>query len=69
LPNDERKAVRDQKYRIDQLVDLIAPGFRLTSLGQFKVVRILPVEHGIRRYRIQSVKDGHERVAIESELE
>jgi hypothetical protein len=60
--------VADQKYKIDQLVDLIAPDLRLTSFGQFKIVRILPVEHGIRRYRIQSVKDGHERVVIESEI-
>jgi hypothetical protein len=29
---------------------------------------LLPIEHGIRRYRIKSLKDGHERVAIESEL-
>ena len=59
----------DHKYKIDQLVDLNAPDLRLTSFGRFKVVRVLPVEHGVRRYRIQSVKDGHERVVIESELE
>jgi hypothetical protein len=61
--------MREQKYRVDQRVALVGPGPRPTALGQFKVVRILPVEHGIRQYRIQSVKDGHERVVIESELE
>jgi len=60
--------VPDEKFRINQLVDFIAQDLRLTSLGQFKVVRVLPVEHGIRQYRIQSVKDGHERVVVESEL-
>lgn len=58
----------DHKYRIDQRVDLIKPGVRLTATRQFKIVRLLPVEHGVRRYRIQSVKDGHERVVIESEI-
>lgn len=73
----------DPKFRIDQLVGFVRKDLRLTSVGQFKVagdhplrsleqfriVRLLPVEHGIRQYRIKSVKDGHERVVMESELE
>jgi hypothetical protein len=58
----------DPKFSLNQIVDLVARDFRLTPLGQFEIVRLLPVEHGIRRYRIKSLKDGHERVAIESEL-
>jgi hypothetical protein len=61
--------MRDQKYKLDQRVDLVTPGQRLAALGQFKIVRVLPVEHGIRQYRIQSIKDGHELVVIESELD
>lgn len=57
-----------QKFSLNQLVDFVAWDFRLTPLGQFEIVRVLPVEHGVRRYRIKSVKDGHERVAVESEL-
>jgi hypothetical protein len=58
----------DPKFSLNQIVDFVAWDFRLTPLGQFEIVRLLPVEHGIRRYRIKSLKDGHERVAIESEL-
>jgi hypothetical protein len=36
--------------------------------GRFKVVRLLPEEHGINHYRLKSVTDGHERVASEDEL-
>jgi len=59
----------DQKFRVNQIVDFVATKFHLKPLGRFKIVRALPVEHGIRHYRIQSVQDGHERVAVESELE
>jgi hypothetical protein len=58
----------DPKFSLNQIVDFVAWDFRLTPLGQFEIVRLLPIEHGIRRYRIKSLKDGHERVAIESEL-
>jgi hypothetical protein len=34
----------------------------------FEVVRLLPEEHGMWRYRIKSVVDGHERVVLEREL-
>lgn len=58
----------DHKFKVNQLVDFVAWDFRLTPLGQFEIVRVLPVEHGIHRYRIKSVADGHERVAVENEL-
>jgi hypothetical protein len=28
----------------------------------------MPIEHGIRQYRIRSLRDGHERMAVEGEL-
>jgi len=60
--------VSAHKFKIKQLVDFVAWDFRLTPLGQFEIVRVMPVEHGIHQYRIKSMKDGHERVVIESEL-
>jgi hypothetical protein len=34
----------------------------------FEIVRLLPTERGILLYRLKSILDGHERVALESEL-
>ena len=35
---------------------------------KFEIVRLLPAERGIYQYRLKSIVDGHERVALESEL-
>jgi hypothetical protein len=35
---------------------------------KFEIVRVLPAERGINQYRLKSILDGHERVALESEL-
>ncbi len=35
---------------------------------QFEIVRHLPSERGMNQYRVKSLIDGHERVALESEL-
>lgn len=37
--------------------------------GDYKVVRLLPPEGGEGRYRIKSVNEAHERVALESQLD
>ena len=39
-----------------------------TSRGSFKIVRLLPAERGNPQYRIRSLRDGHERVVVESDL-
>jgi FAD synthase len=36
--------------------------------GAFEIVRLLPEEHGIHQYRLKSMQDGRERVAMEEEL-
>lgn len=36
--------------------------------GSFTIVRLLPSETRDRQYRIKSNNDGHERVALESQL-
>jgi hypothetical protein len=56
------------KFKANQSVELIPSDVRLKPLGRFVIVRPLPTEHGVLQYRIKSITDGHERVAIESEL-
>jgi hypothetical protein len=57
-----------QKFKAGQSVELVPNDLRLKSLGTFTVVRAMPNERGIQHYRVKSVKDGHERVVLESEL-
>lgn len=57
-----------QRFRVGQSVQFVASDLRLKPLGMFKIVRVMPSERGIRQYRVRSVTDGHERVALESDL-
>ena len=34
----------------------------------FEIVRLLPPERGNPQYRIKSLRDGHERVVMESDI-
>ena len=56
------------KFKLGQAVELVNDEVRLNRLGRFEVVRVMPTEHGQRQYRIRSLVDGHERVAMEAEL-
>lgn len=57
------------KFRVGQSVELLrSHEHHLKPLGTFEVVRVMPTEHGHRQYRIRSLADGHERVAMEGEL-
>jgi hypothetical protein len=56
------------KFKIGQSVDLVARDVRAKPLGRFEIVRLMPTEHGLRQYRIRSLIDGHERMALEVEL-
>jgi len=38
------------------------------ALGQYRVVRLLPAEGDDNPYRLKSIRDGHERVARESQI-
>ncbi|HXQ52256.1 MAG TPA: hypothetical protein VN802_14265 [Stellaceae bacterium] len=57
------------KFNAKQMVTYspAAPGSADRNV-RFEVVRRLPSEHGINQYRLKSLQDGHERVAMESEL-
>ena len=56
------------KFKLGQSVELLRNEQNLRPLGLFEIVRIMPTEHGYRQYRIRSLADGHERVAMEVEL-
>jgi hypothetical protein len=60
--------MKDRKYRSGQTVTMTPNRARATPKDRFEIVRLLPLEHGNYQYRIRSVADGHERVALETEL-
>jgi hypothetical protein len=60
--------MKSHKYDVGRKVQFAPSDVRLSPLGQFEIVRALPIEHGIAQYRIKSLKDGHQRVVMESDL-
>jgi hypothetical protein len=58
----------EHKFRIGQLLILVPNRYGSHRLGRFKVVALLPQEHGLNYYRLKSTHDGHGRIAPESEL-
>lgn len=56
------------KFELGQSVELAVGPHRLSPLGRFEIVRLMPAEHGLRQYRIRSLTDGHERMVVEPEL-
>ena len=60
--------MESRKFKLGQSVEFTASNQRPKPLGQFKIVRVMPSERGIQQYRVKSAMDGHERVAMESDL-
>jgi hypothetical protein len=56
------------RFRVGQMVTLVPNRYGANRLGNFKVMFLLPQEHGVNQYRLKSTTDGHERVADENEL-
>jgi len=56
------------KFHAGQTVTLVSNRYGANHQRQFKVVQLLPEEHGLNHYRLKSVIDGHERIATENEL-
>ena len=60
------------RYRVGQTVRFVrtASGRMIggTPAGDFRVVRLLPASQGTNQYRVESVSDSHNRVALESEI-
>jgi hypothetical protein len=57
------------KFKAGQTVRIIPGPHMVDARGSFKIVRVLPTEHGINQYRIKSDTDGHERVVTESQVD
>ena len=59
----------NSKFKVGQTVDLMpARGTLPNSDRGYKIVRILPNEHGEQQYRIKSTAEAFERVAKECDL-
>jgi hypothetical protein len=56
------------KFTVGQIVRVLSSPHTRDARGHFKVVRILPTEHGVRQYRVKSETDGHERVVTEGQV-
>lgn len=59
-------------YRVGQIVRFIKAtlggNIGATPSGHFRIIRLLPDTQGQNQYRVESVIDGHERVATENEI-
>ncbi len=60
--------MRAHKFQSGRMVEFLPSDLRLTSLGRFEILCALPIERGVAQYRIKSLKDGHQRVAMECDL-
>jgi hypothetical protein len=59
------------KFAVGQTVDLVPRVLRAAAPGQYEVLRLMPESDrntGDPSYRIKSVDEKHERVALESDL-
>jgi hypothetical protein len=66
----QENLVRDSKFLVGQNVRFVSgivgrPG----AGGNYKIVRVLPLEGDEQQYRIKSMSEPHERVARESQLD
>jgi hypothetical protein len=61
-------AVWRHKFRVGETVTLVPNRYGANRLDNFKVMFLLPQEHGVNQYRLKSNTNGHERVADENEL-
>ena len=55
------------KFKSSDIVELVH-GHGTAPRGTYEIVRLIPSEGGEPRYRIRSLQETHERVALEHEL-
>jgi hypothetical protein len=61
---------QSHKFKVGQSVDLVGSQHPASSSpGKFEIVRLMPTAHGHYQYRVCSLRDGHERMVTETELE
>ena len=65
------KEHHDDAHNLSMFIGLgvaLGAGIGATPSGFFRVVRLLPDTQGRNQYRVESTSDGHQRVAVESEI-
>jgi hypothetical protein len=60
--------MEERKFAAGQNVVMKQSAFHRAPTDTFEIVRLLPAERGNPQYRIKSLRDGHERVVMESDL-
>lgn len=62
--------MQSHRFRAGQVVSYAPGAFEDgTTRGSYKVLRLLPAEANSNQYHVKSIRDGHERVVRESQLE
>jgi hypothetical protein len=57
------------KYKVGQRVSFSPGRTSMAASGRdYKVIQLLPEQNGQNQYRIKSIAETHERMAIETEL-
>jgi hypothetical protein len=57
-----------RRFAAGQDVTMVPNRAHRTPTDRFQIIRLLPAEGGNPQYRIKSLRDGHERVVVESDL-
>jgi len=72
LSAPDRQPAASHRYQVGRPVRFrrAAIGCKVAGVSRdtFRIVRLLPIEHGAPQYRIQSTRDNHERVVSEAEI-
>jgi hypothetical protein len=61
--------MQKRRFAAGQSVVMKQNRLRAAPTDTFEIVRPLPPEQGSPQYRIKSLRDGHERVVVESDLD
>ena len=59
------------KFAVGQIVDVTVMKFRPAAIGDYQILRLMPVEDNVPvdpAYRIKNIAENYERVVRESEL-
>ncbi len=57
------------KFAAGQQVEFLPGSLDLNiPTGTYTIVKPLPIEANLCRYRVKNLRDGHERVVVESQL-
>jgi len=67
-PKESGGEVQSHKFSIGQNVVMKQNAVHRAPTDTFEIVRLLPAERDNPQYRIRSLRDGHERMVVESDL-